>query len=446
MATKAAEDPLAYLQSLDHLGIRLDLAPMERLMKRLGGPQTRFPAVLIAGTNGKGSIAATVASILQRSGRNVGLYTSPHLVDVRERIRCNGEMISPADLAEGLRTVRRRVSEDITYFECITAVAFLHFARRPVDVAVLEVGMGGRLDATNVCRPLATAISNISREHERYLGKTLADIAAEKGGVIRPGGLCVTGARQKAVLAVLEKICRERKAALYRLGREIRIRRQRNGRFSYRGPARRFPSLTCALAGRHQVDNAAIALGLIDVLADRGMPVSDEAVIAGLEETHWPGRMEVLRERPTLVVDGAHNPAGIAALRRALRERYPGRRRHLVFGVLEDKDYRSMLRLILPAVNRVTLTRPSSDRAMAPQDLVSLVERWGRQVEVREDPRDAVAQALSEAETDDVVCVAGSLYQIGDIRQRLFCRTGGGVMVRERCSRQGKKGQKGRDR
>ena len=264
-------ETLAYLSGLNSLGIRFGLDPIRSLLGRLNDPQGSFPSVLIAGTNGKGSVAAMTAAILSTAGFRTGLYTSPDLIDVRERIRIDGRMISREETASCVDEVQSRIREEVSYFEFLTAMAFLHFQKKKADIAVLEVGLGGRLDATNVVIPLVSVITNISLEHREYLGNTLEQIAREKGGIIKEGGICLTAARQKPVIETLEGICRERGASLYRVGKEIRTIVHRDGTFSYRGIGRSQERLVCPLIGRHQISNAALALGAVELI---GMPVS----------------------------------------------------------------------------------------------------------------------------------------------------------------------------
>ena len=417
-------DPLSYLDSLKSAGIRPGLGPVRSLLKRLGKPQGRFRSLLIGGTNGKGSIAVTLASVLQAAGCRVGLYTSPHLVDFRERIRVNGAQIP----AESLRRLIREVREaggGVTYFEFATALAFLHFARSRVYWAVLEVGMGGRLDATNVVRPELSVISNIAMDHAEFLGPRLADIAREKAGIIRPGGVCITAARQAPVLAVIEGVCREKNARLLRVGREIRVRTARDGLFAIRCPGMDLKGLTTALKGPHQRENAACALAALGVLRDRGVAIGDDAVREGLSSVRWEGRLEVVHERPTVLLDGAHNPAGAAALRRAL-DGFRYRRLVLVLGILADKDWRAMVRRLVPPAQRVIATRPPEERALPPEALAAEAKRHGRVAEVEENPRKAVRAALAAARRDDLVCVAGSLYLVGAVRPLFIPSKGSG--------------------
>jgi dihydrofolate synthase/folylpolyglutamate synthase len=265
--------PYKYLSSLSTAGIRLGLDRVQGLLKRLGCPQDDYRAIIIAGTNGKGSVAAMTASILKTAGFRTGLYTSPHLIDVRERIQVNGKPISKSDMYDFIRKVRQEITEEITYFEFLTAVAFLYFSAKKVDIAILEVGMGGRLDATNVVDAVACAITNISLEHTSYLGRTLEDIAKEKGAIIPYGGICITAAKQEKVLRVLEEICRKRQAVLYRVGKNIRIRRRADGSLSWYGPGMTIHHLACSLIGDYQQENMAMAIELVSVLVSAGFKV-----------------------------------------------------------------------------------------------------------------------------------------------------------------------------
>jgi len=416
-------DPIAYLDSLKGTGIRPGLGPVRRLLTRLGRPQDRYRSLLVGGTNGKGSIAASLASVLQAAGYRVGLYTSPHLADFRERIRVDGIPISGEDLERCVGQVRGSIREGVTYFEFATALAFVHFARCAVDVAVLEVGMGGRLDATHVVRPELVIVSNVAMDHVEYLGPRLADIAREKAGIIEPHRACVTAARQAPVRAVLEEVCRRRKARLLRVGREIRVRSRRDGTLDCRGPSLAIRDVPLALRGAHQRDNAACVLGAIGVLRQRGFAIGDEAVRRGLSRVSWEGRLEIVRRSPTVVLDGAHNAAGAAALARALGG-FACRRLTLVLGILADKDWRGMIRRLAPLADRVILTRPPEQRAQAPEVLAGEARRWNRTVEIAEQPRQAVRAALRQSGPDDLVCIAGSLYLVGAVRPLFIASKG----------------------
>jgi dihydrofolate synthase/folylpolyglutamate synthase len=365
------------------------------------------------------------ASILTAGGYRTGLYTSPHLMDFRERIRIDGAMISDDEVAVCVEKVKAEVREAVSYFEFLTCVAFIHFLQREVDMAVLEVGMGGRLDATNVVHPMVSVITNISLEHREYLGNTLEMIAREKGGIIREGGVCLTAALQKPVLGLLEALCREKGAILYRWGKDIRTRIHRDGTFAYRGIEGHFQRLSCPLIGRHQYANAALALGAVEVMGRAGIALSERAVQQGLRNTRWEGRLEILQREPLLLLDGAHNPAGAETLRRALLTDFSYRRLWLIFGVLEDKEYRTMARKLFPLADGVIITRPQSDRALAPDRLLPIAGRFNKRILVVEDPGEALRKALSQAGKEDLVCVAGSLFLVGAIK-RMYLQSGDG--------------------
>jgi dihydrofolate synthase/folylpolyglutamate synthase len=412
------QDPLEYLYGLNSLNIRLGLGPVSRLLDRLNNPHETYGSVLIGGTNGKGSIAAMAASILEKGGFRVGLYTSPHLTDIRERIRVNGRMITREEMASCVEEVRKEVREDITYFECLTAVAFLHFFRVRIHVAVLEVGMGGRLDATNVVKPYVSVVSNISLDHRTYLGNSLEAIAREKGGIVKKRGVCITAAKQRRVINVLEDICLQRGATLLRLGRDMKVEIKRNGTFSYRGLGEGYRELICPLMGRHQIENAALAIGAIESMRRKGFDIDGGTIARGLRNTQWEGRLEILQRDPTIIVDGAHNPAGISALSGALKSEFEYKRLILIFGVLNDKDYGTMLRTIVPLADHLIITRPQTDRAMPPGKIEPVASRYTPQgIEVIENSLDALKKAISLAGVNDLICVTGSLYLVGEIKQ-----------------------------
>jgi dihydrofolate synthase/folylpolyglutamate synthase len=415
------QDPLERIYGLKSVDIRLGLDPVSRLLDRLHNPYNSYETILIGGTNGKGSIAAMVASILACGGFRVGLYTSPHLIDIRERIKVNQGMIALEEMMELIEEVKERMTESVTYFEFLTAVAFLYFCRKCVDIAVVEVGMGGRLDATNVVTPLVSGISNISFDHEEHLGKSLENIAREKGGIIKDGGVCITAVTQKSVIRVLEDICRERGASLFKVGGKIKVKELGNGFFSYKGIRKRYERLMCPLKGRHQIENAAVALGVIEAVATKGFSVNDDAVFTGIRDVQWAGRLEVLQHAPMLVVDGAHNAAGVSALAKALKNEFSYKRLILIFGVLNDKDYRSMLKKLVPLADRLIITKPDTIRAMPPKEIAAVAQKWqyNERIELAESPHEALKRALSIAGSDDMICVTGSLYLVGEIK-RIF--------------------------
>jgi dihydrofolate synthase / folylpolyglutamate synthase len=409
--------PVENLDGLGRFEIRLSLDPISRFLERLDNPQNTYGTVLIGGTNGKGSIAAMVASALSHGGFRVGLYTSPHLIDVRERIRIDGEMISRDEMEAWIERIKAHSTEDLTYFEILTAVAFLYFQQREVDIAILEVGMGGRLDATNVVSPLVSVVSNISLDHTEYLGRRLEEIAWEKGGIIKNSGVCITAVKQRPLQKLLKEICRTRGATIYSLGREIMIDMHPDGSFSYAGIGMKYDNIICPLKGKHQIENAALALGVIDVLAMKGFPVVYDAVFKGIHDVKWEGRLEVISRRPTVLLDGAHNAGGASALAMALREEFSYKQLIFVFGVLKDKNYKAMLKKLLPLGDRLILTSPDTERAMPPEALLPVAKKYLEGIEIVKNSREAMKRALSVADQNDLVCVTGSLYLVGEIRK-----------------------------
>ncbi len=404
---------LDFLKSLEKSGINLGLSAVSELMKRLGDPQNKYISILIAGTNGKGSTAAMLSSILSRAGLKVGLYTSPHLSDFRERIRINNKLISKNELSSLIEEVRNCLKEPVTYFEFTTALAFMHFFRKKVDIAVLEVGMGGRLDATNLVTPEVSIITNISLEHREYLGSSLGQIAREKAGIIKRNGICITGAAQPSALEIIEETCARKNSEFLVLGKDFRVRAAGDGSFNYSGFCKKLNGLKISLLGRHQTKNAALVLAAVEALGAKGIEITDEQVSRGLRETRWEGRLEILREHPFVIADGAHNPAGIAALLKAIAENFRYRKLIIILGVLKDKDYGAMFRKISQIADRVILTRPASDRGLDPE----LFGADSKNVFTTGSPYDALQRAFSMAGQHDLICATGSLYLIADIRR-----------------------------
>ncbi|MEA3486967.1 MAG: folylpolyglutamate synthase/dihydrofolate synthase family protein [Thermodesulfobacteriota bacterium] len=413
------QNPIQYLEGLKQRGINLGIGPISGLLARLDNPQTKYKTILIGGTNGKGSTAAILSAILMKEGMSVGLYTSPHLCDFRERIRINGCMIPEDALCALIDKARKEIKEDITYFEFSTALAFLYFSQCEVDIAVVEVGMGGRLDATNLVSPEVSVITNISLEHQRYLGDNLESIACEKGGIIKENGVCVTAAKERKVIDTLKEICSQRGSAFYRTGRDIRVRRSGRGSFSYYGINKRYSGLRNSLVGGHQIENAALALAVVDILTVKGMEINDNSVTEGLRDVKWEGRMELVSRNPGILVDGAHNPAGISSLCDSLLADFSFRRLIVVFGVLRDKDYAEMLKRLMPLADKMILTRPKEERAARTEDLLSVTSLCHDHVEAIDDSAEALVRARFLAGVDDLICVAGSLYLVGEIKKHL---------------------------
>ena len=412
---------VAYLYRLQKHGIKLGLTTMTALMARLGMPQTRYRALHIAGTNGKGSTAAMAAAMLQAAGYRVGLYTSPHLVEFRERIRVNGEMIGESQVAQLTEQLQAFCQPDLspTFFEYTTAMAFQHFADSDVDIAVLEVGMGGRFDATNVVTPMACAITTIALDHQEYLGNTRSAIAFEKAGIIKPGVPVVLGRLDDDAWRTIEQVARERQAPMFRINEDFCTEGETPQQFSYRGLGMHYDGLTCALEGRHQLDNAACALALLGAAAPQGVTVTAEAVSAALREVNWAGRLEVVDRRPTILVDGAHNPAAAMAvadyLTRSNRS-HPSRPVVLVLGMMRDKDHRGFLEPLRGLVDEVVLTQADLPRSATAQELHASLEGLLSHPHVVPLLSDAMALARQLATPDGLVCVTGSLMLVGECK------------------------------
>jgi len=442
------EEALDYLYSfVDYSAVRADkyspqtfeLGRMVNFLAALGNPQDRYPVLHVAGTKGKGSVAAMSASALSAGGYRTGFYTSPHLLDFRERARVDGQFISRASVAEIVDTLRSVEPQHpgLTTFELTTAMAFLHFAREQVDVAVIEVGLGGRLDATNVVTPRVSVISSLSYDHTYLLGNTLAEIAGEKGGIIKPGVPVVSAPQKPEALEVLERLAAERHAPLtlagrdwlYHLvahdlsGQEFEVwsageQDQLNKLRALGHPVDWRPEqLRIPLLGRHQVENAVAAYAALQALRGQGLPLAPEAIRAGLRTVRWPGRFEIVRRQPYLVLDGAHNRDSAEKLATTLRDYFPGRRVTLIFGASSDKDVSGMLaELLAPGtgVTRVILTQAVHPRAQDPEELADLVSGYGLTPEVVSSVGQAVRRALAWAQPEDVILACGSLFVVAE--------------------------------
>lgn len=415
------EKCLQELYQLRRFGIKLELGTIRRMLAGLGNPQDRFKTIHIAGTNGKGSVAATLYAILMEAGYSVGMYTSPHLICFNERFMTDGRMATDAEILEAYLAVRQipKGNREPTFFEYTTAMAFDLFARQGVDWVVVETGMGGRMDATNVIVPAISIITNVTLEHQQYLGKTLEDIAWEKGGIIKERIPVVTAVTQPKVAAVLQAIAEIRKSDLYRLGKDFTFRSRADGTFTYKGIFNDMPNLKCRLIGEHQLKNAALSLAACEVLADRRFPIGERAIRDGLKATNWPGRLEIVQKEPELILDGAHNLDAARRLAAHLAKVYLNRRITLVIGILSDKPYEKILKLLVPHCSRVISTKPKIDRALPVETIRNISEKYCSDVIAIPRVDRAVEYALAHAEPEDVICVAGSLYVVGEAKSFL---------------------------
>ncbi len=433
----------SYLDDLQFFKIKLGLDSMQAFLESVGQPQERLKFIHVAGTNGKGSVSANLLAILARAGYRVGLYTSPHLASVRERFRINDSYISEAEFASQATAIRNSLAgRQITYFEFTTALAMLWFAERQVDIVILEVGLGGRLDATNVVTPLLSIITNVSMDHEAHLGNTLAEVAFEKAGIIKPGVPVVSGVNADESLEVVERTCRERGAPLYLFGRDFQQDSTSAALWSFVSSAggRTITGLHSGLAGGYQLVNSAVALAALDLLGGKGFPVGDDTIRAALPEVRWPGRLEEFcLSEPELIeidcpgnaddrqnfrhylLDGAHNPAGVESLIEYLQSRDDFNNLVMVWASMADKDYASSLAAVAPLCRRLIFTRPEEERSAHPDVLVKALPPEYRAKALSVDGvAEALARARALAAGNDLICVAGSLYLIGAARTILL--------------------------
>jgi len=407
--------------SLRRFGIKLGLATIRRMLAGLGNPHRRYPCIHIAGTNGKGSVASGLAAVLVRSGYRVGLYTSPHLVRFNERIKVDGVDISDADIVRLYRRVRRTLSggREPTFFEFTTAMALDEFGRRKVDWAVIETGMGGRLDATNVLTPELSLITNVSLEHREYLGRSLPEIAFEKAGIIKHRRPVITGVRQPSAFAVVEQTARKKSAPVYRLGSQFRVRRQGGGRFTYHGMDHIWSDMATGLQGDYQTQNAALVLAACELLLRRAPLISPQGIREGLLTNRWPGRLEVVCEKPLIMFDGAHNLEAARQLARHLSAHFREREITMVIGILDDKPYRSMLRLLLPMATRLIITQAKINCALPAEKIEAAARTLVSDIRIIPDVGNALRCAIETATPDSLTLVAGSLYVVGEAKAAL---------------------------
>ena len=414
-------------ERLPRSALVFDLRRIEMLLERLGNPHEVARSIHIAGTKGKGSTAAMIASILTRAGYRTGLYTSPHLLSFTERVKVDGRPIAEeafARLTEVLKPEVEAVNRlsdcgELTTFELLTALAFAYFKEVKADYQVLETGLGGRLDATNVVWPEVCVITSISFDHTDVLGDTLAKIAAEKAGIIKPGCPVVCAPQFPEAMEVIEMTCRERGARLVRVDKNAWHRKA----FSPEGQSFELSGLLCKydlnvpLPGEYQLENAATAVTAIEVLTESGAGVSVESITEGLAQVHWPGRLQVLRRKPWVVVDGAHNAYSATRLTEALEQYFDFERAILIIGASSDKDVAGMVAELASLGGEVIVTGSRHPRAVAPVALADEFSKWGTKVEIAENVASAVEIALAKAAPGDLICATGSIFVIAEVME-----------------------------
>lgn len=412
------QDALDYINGVQWLGSRPGLERVTELLRRLDEPQRRLRFIHIAGTNGKGSCAAMLASILKSAGYRTGLYTSPYLYRFNERMQINGQEIENGELAEivtRIQPLADAMDDHPTEFELMTAAALLWYAEKRCDIVVLEVGLGGRLDATNVIdSPEVSVIMNIGLDHTAILGGTVEQIAAEKAGIIKPGADCVLYQQSEGVTDVIRRACEEKGASLHMAdfsAIEPEFDSLDGQVFSYKGDAYAIP-----LLGGHQRKNAAVVIETVEALRRRGWHTPQDALEHGLYAVSWPARFELVSEEPCFVVDGGHNPQCAKTVADNLLAYFPDRRRVLLVGVLADKDYAGMMEILAPAADAFVCVAPDSARALPAEELAAHLARFGKPVTVCGSIREGVSETVDQAGEEGVACAVGSLYMAGEIR------------------------------
>ncbi len=439
------EEAMEYLQNLTKFGFNFGLDRIRELLRRLGNPHLPLSVIHVGGTNGKGSTVAMITSILQAAGYKTGAFTSPHLHSYTERYTINGKQIPRRQVARLIAGLRPHLEsmvaqgfEHPTEFEVSTAMAFQYFFEKRVDFLVLEVGLGGAIDSTNVVpHPLVTVITNVAMDHMDYLGNTITEIASVKAGIIKEGVPVVTAAGDPEALAVIQRVARQKGAPLIRVlsgpagegweGPFVRQVTYEGERFSLagqyltvRGLKDDYEKLFLSLLGRHQLINAATAVAVAELLLEKGYRITRDAFYAGLANTCWPARLEVFPGEPPVVIDGAHNYDGARSLRRALDDYFPGRGIILVLGMLGDKERARVAQELVPRARAVIVTRPNSPRAQDWQTMAGEAQRYLQEVYAIESIKNALAKAFQIARQNEVVCVTGSLYMVAEAREILL--------------------------
>ena len=414
-----------YILQMEKFGVKLGLSNISRFLSYLGNPQNSYPSIHVAGTNGKGSTVAIMEAILTAAGHRVGVYTSPHLVDFRERIKINGRFVEKRFVTDFFNSHRKKIeSMPITFFEAVTAMAFEYFKREKVEIALIETGLGGRLDATNVITPAVSIITNVETEHTQWLGFKVQQIANEKAGIVKPGVPVITAAVNHDARRVIKQICEQNKSKLISVFDEtqwiIKTITRDDTELDIFTRSNKYYNLRLALPGRHQLENAICALIGVEVFEQQtGMKSSSVAVAAGFRNVKWDGRLQRVSTSPEIILDVAHNPAALNRIREYFKEFYDGKRIIAVFGILSDKDYHNMLKELDRIANIIILTRPMTDRAADPNILAEDIAKIHTNFQVIPMVRDAYQSARELCRPDEVILVTGSHYTVGEVLSSL---------------------------
>ena len=408
-----------------------NLADFDHFLHTLGAPHHAFASILIAGSKGKGSTAAMIAGMLSQAGWRTGLFTSPHLVTIRERVQIDRQLISQqtfaaliSELRDHLKRTRTAPARNFrTFFELLTALAFLYFARQQVDIAVVEVGLGGRLDSTNVLSPQVAVITPIGFEHTHILGNTLSAIATEKAGIIKPSSTVVMAPQEAEVVDVVEKKCQLQNAALHLATRDFtyacRQATEGGNCFDFQGFGLDMKRIAIPLIGQHQVTNAAVALAAVGHLRRQGWRIAEHHLRQGLAEVLWPGRLEVIERAPYVILDAAHTIESAQCLASALATLFHYKRLHLILGFARDKKIHDIVKILAPMAHTAIATGFSNPRAFDPYQLAAILQPHGEPIHISTDPAAALAFARTRAEPDDLICLTGSLILLGELKARL---------------------------
>jgi len=420
-----------YLDSLQFHKIKLGLDAMRSFMTRVQNPEQQLKTVHVAGTNGKGSVSVTLLTILSKAGYRVGLYTSPHLSSVRERFRIGNSFISEESFARIATQIRDVLGEEkITYFEFTTAIAFLWFAEEKLDLVVLETGLGGRLDATNIVTPLVSVITNVSMDHEAYLGNTISAVAGEKAGIVKPAVPVVTAVREGAGLSEVRAACEENNAPLYRYKKDFRVTVGPGNRWLWNAAESlsntSYNELRCSMKGDYQIGNASLALAAIQLLKEHGFQVGENDIREGLESVHWPGRLESFSleragKKVHYLLDGAHNPAGVESLVQTLKNECSYQKLIVIWGAMADKDLQTTLAVVAELAETIVLTKPDGERSADPELLLENVPlSYTSKCKLLPTVESAINWAEKYASSEDLILIAGSLYLVGASRTILL--------------------------
>lgn len=423
MSLRSIDETYSYLYSLEKYGILLGLENIQILLKLIGNPEKKFKSIHIVGTNGKGSTAAFLNSILTESGYKTGTYTSPHLIDFSERITISGKPISQENI-KNLASMIKEIIENspyskrpFTFFEVTTAMAFYYFAKESVDIAIIEAGLGGRLDATNTLEPLLTIITTIGLEHKDFLGDTIEKIAYEKASVIKKNTPCITGTKEIDALNVIEQEAKQKNAPLYRLGKEFFPEKMNNMEFNYKGIFKNYKDIVLEnLIGINQFDNASLSIAAIELITRNGFKINEKHIYDGIRKARWPGRFEIIRKTPPFIIDGAHNPQGIESLIKNLDAFFPGLKFRIVLTVLKDKDINEMIDKLKPYAEEIVFVPNKNERSYKRHEYEQLFKD-NHLFSFANDIPSVIKDCIYIK--DKPILFTGSLYGIGEAKEVL---------------------------